>query len=744
MRWGRGDDGGRGEPVLPPLEETRTFAAEVALGDAARDARDWPGAALHYRAALKRDPAAIGIWVQLGHAVKEAGDPVAAEAAYRHAQSLDPGNADIYVQLGHVLKALHRRDEAIAAYAAALRADPEIQSARRELADLGARDALPAADSYPAERWRRLTAMAEVLAGGTAALRDWIGTSAYPLAAYDRFRRDIAIRPPPGALPTVVDGTLIILIDATSAAPFLLRATLRSLQDQSIGAWRATVIAPPAIRDHPVGSFATTDPRISFATAIEPTALEDGMRIVPLTAGTVLDPEALAWLAFAVDRTGAAAAFADEDQGVIDPSLGLVRDTPVLRGALDPVALCERTAPALVIADAALLRAARTDDQPFDALRRDVLLAAVGSAPHVARLLATTLHLPLVADGGRRSDDDAVPGRLGPAPSVAPPRAPVAPHDGRIAIVIPTRDSAIMLARTIESLRTTARDPARLDIVIVDNRSAEPETARLIDDLSARGIARPIAFDAPFNWSLASNLGAAASDAPTILFANNDIEMRSSGWDDAVLEALADPAVGAVGARLLYPDNTVQHGGMVFGLGNGGAEHEGRGQPGDEAGPDRRLVTPRTVAAVTGAFLAVRRGAFDAIGGFDAERLMIGHSDVDLCLRLREAGLLVRYCPAIEALHHEGATRGRNEKRADIAWDEGERADLIDRWGAALEEDPGISPYWAKGGVPFDGLREPGMREIVRHIDRTARSDCWRPSRRADQERAEWSPAALR
>jgi hypothetical protein len=125
--------------------------------------------------------------------------------------------------------------------------------------------------------------------------------------------------------------------------------------------------------------------------------------------------------------------------------------------------------------------------------------------------------------------------------------------------------------------------------------------------------------------------------------------------------------------------------------------------------------------------MGVRRSYFEQSGGFNAARLMVAHSDIDFCMRLRNRGLVIRYCADIEAIHHEGATRGINRTQSAIAWDEGERADLIARWGAALRDDPGVSPYWQRGDLPFAAYREPGMREILAHIDRSVRPWPWQP-----------------
>lgn len=593
------------------------------------------------------------------------------------------------------------------------------------------------ADFRPVAMWRRVAAIGEALSDAVVVARGLAGGATYPLAAYDRFRRDIPVRPPPGRLSA---GDVAVIVDAACAAPFLIRETLRSLQEQSVQDWHAIVLAPQRIRDHPIASFADIDRRFTF---VDPPAYQtpDQQQCLLVAAGTALDPETLSWLLFAADRTEAQVVFADHDHGVRDADLGPIRADPWLYGALDRAMLGSVPAPAIVMADRTLL--ARVDPviDGSDAWRRAILAASDGPAPHVARLLGTIVELPINARGGKAAGDDDLPGRLA-AVSFAPIVEPIAQRDDRIAVIMPTRDGADMLARAIETLRGTARAPDRLDIVVVDNRSVEADTQALLDQLEARGAARRYVFDKAFNWGLASSEGARASDAPAIVFANNDIEMLGSGWDDKVLDALADPTVGAIGVRLLYPDRTIQHGGVTFGMVPHHAEHEGRGVPAADPGPNHRLVVPRTVVAVTGAFMALRREAFEAVGGIDSV-MGVAHSDFDLCLKLREIGLTIRYCPAIEAIHYESVTRGFNSRKAEVAWDESERGDLMQRWGSAMMEDVGVSPYWARSGVPFEALREPSLVEVVRHIDRTARRLPWQPSRREEQEEAAWRPEAI-
>jgi len=737
MRWGKAEVRTK-LPSLPPLGSSHEFDTAVAAGDEARAQADWSAAAEHYRTAVEHDPRVTTIWARLGDAIKETGDAAAAEAAYRRAIALDPTSAGLRHQLGQALELQGRKRDATIAQAEATRLEPTPATNSDSLEHFGARQRMPDVDIRPTAMWKRTAAMGEALSDAIGAARSLAGGGAYPLAAYDRFRGDIPVRPPPGPLPEA--GSLTVLVDASRAAPFLIRETLRSLQEQSVQGWRAIVLAPERTRGHPVASFGDIDPRFSFADPQDFTAPAEG-RCLLVAAGVALDQQALAWLVFAADRTDAQLVFADHDHGVTDPDLGTTRADPWLYGALDRAMLDWAPVPAIVLAAAALVNKVKPVFDGSDAWRRSVLKASDGAAPHVARLLATIVELPLNARGGRPAPDDDRPGRLA-AVGFAPVANLVPERDDRIAVVIPTRDGADMLARAIETMRRTARSTERLDIIVVDNRSVDPATAELISDLESQGAARRHVFDRAFNWGLASNEGARASDAPAIVFANNDLEMLGSGWDDKVLDALADPTVGAVGVRLLYPNRTVQHGGITFGMVPGHTEHEGRAVSAADPGPNRRLVIPRTVGGVTGAFMAVRRDAFEAAGGIDTV-MGVAHSDIDFCLRLRELGLTIRYLPTIEAIHYESVTRGFNSKKADVAWDEGERTDLVTRWGSSMVEDVGVSPYWSRSGVPFEALREPSLVDVVRHIDRTARRFPWQPSRREAQEAAAWRPEAL-
>ena len=699
----------------------------IRIADAARGRRDWPAAAEGYANVLARAPRNGSVWVQYGHALKESGQIEEAANAYGRAVALMPDNADAHLHYGHALKMIGKREEAIATLATALQIDPDVDSAYDELVRLGVRDR--AGDAGVLAVRRRSVAAAESSARRTAeALKQAARYASYPKRSYDEFRRDFPIAPPPGRAPT---GEVLVLVDALDAVPALLRSTLMSLVNQAATGWQALVIGSPAIAAHPVGSFAHVEPRIRFMDAageladIDPTAT-----LVLLTAGTILDPQALSWFGMAAERTGAIVVYADHDEGHENWRDGLERWSPAFYWPYDPdffAAAAE--VPAVVLAAGHVFRsidaAAMLDAHDGEALRRALLLAAGGHgrAAHVPRLLSTKLALPEIAFHGKA--DPAIPAKL----AWKPARPTATLRDERIHVVVPTRDEAAMLERCVATLRERTARPDLLRITIVDNRSKNEDTRRLLTSGEAAGRFDFRSFDEPFNWSRANNLAVAGSDAGILLFLNNDTEMLTQGWDDRLRDRFEDRSIGAVGARLLYPDGAVQHAGVLLGVLDALPVHEALGADGTDPGPLGRWVTPRRVTAVTGACLGIRRDAFEQAGGFDERNLFVAYNDVDLCIRLREAGLAIVYDPLIELIHYESRSRGQAVTRSQIAWDHAERDTLHRLRGAAMLEEPSYNPHFPWPGVPFDGLREPTMTQIIQHIDRSADPFPWRPER---------------
>ena len=167
-----------------------------------------------------------------------------------------------------------------------------------------------------------------------------------------------------------------------------------------------------------------------------------------------------------------------------------------------------------------------------------------------------------------------------------------------------------------------------------------------------------------------------------------------------MVSIVLDPGIGAVGAKLLYPDRTLQHGGIVLGIG-GVAGHSHPGLPESEPGYFARMVLPQEVSAVTGACLAVRAEAFAACGGFDAEHLAVAFNDVDLCLRLRAAGYRNVWTPHARLIHHESKSRGAEDTPEKRARFEREIEVMRRRWGAELRSDPNYNPNLSRDAARY-------------------------------------------
>lgn len=288
-----------------------------------------------------------------------------------------------------------------------------------------------------------------------------------------------------------------------------------------------------------------------------------------------------------------------------------------------------------------------------------------------------------------------------------------------LSIIIPTRDNPDLLREALDTLLATADMPEMIEIIIVDNDSRAPSTRQLFSELASRPAIKIIPFPEAFNWSRANNLGASHASGDALLFLNDDTAMRTHGWDRILAALLHDPETGIIGARMLYPDDTMQHGGFVFGMDNG-PQHEGRWMPGDCAGPSGRWLATRQAPAITGAFMAMRAVTFLAAGQFDETSFSIDFADVDLCLRLRSLGLAVVYCGAITLLHHESVSRGLNLSRRQRKRMRQEHARLRQRWGSAVERDPGYHPAWTRTGCSYDGLRRLTLYDIMEHVSHSA------------------------
>jgi GT2 family glycosyltransferase len=267
-------------------------------------------------------------------------------------------------------------------------------------------------------------------------------------------------------------------------------------------------------------------------------------------------------------------------------------------------------------------------------------------------------------------------------PGKAPPLAPLpAPS---VTVIIPTRNGLELLRPCMEGVARTAYPS--LEVIVVDNGSDEPATLDYLRELEAAGI-MVLRLPGPFNYSFLNNRAVDCATGEFCCFLNNDIEVVDPHWLIHLVAQAQREDLGAVGARLLYPDQTIQHAGVVIGIG-GAAGHAHRLQPAADMGYFARAHLPQQVSAVTAACMLVSKEKFVAVGGFDEQEFPVAFNDVDLCLRLNERGWQCFYEPRATLVHHESLSRGRDDTPDKRLRFNGELAALRKRWLTDRRRDP--------------------------------------------------------
>jgi GT2 family glycosyltransferase len=270
-----------------------------------------------------------------------------------------------------------------------------------------------------------------------------------------------------------------------------------------------------------------------------------------------------------------------------------------------------------------------------------------------------------------------------------------------VTIIIPTRDKPDLLAACIDGLRRT--DYPRLELIIADNGSEDPNTLALFAQLRSDPSlpARILPCAGRFNYSAMNNAAAAIANGELLALLNNDIEIAHPDWLTEMASQALRPGVGAVGARLLFPNNTVQHAGVVLGVGSfdngpGVAGHFSLAESAHSFGYFGASVLVHEVSAVTAACMVLRKSVWHSVNGLDAESLAVAFNDVDFCLRLRARGLRILYTPYAELIHHESASRGDDLSPEHRARFHRECQTMRDRWAAQLDNDPFYNPNFSR------------------------------------------------
>ena len=265
--------------------------------------------------------------------------------------------------------------------------------------------------------------------------------------------------------------------------------------------------------------------------------------------------------------------------------------------------------------------------------------------------------------------------------------------------IIPTRNGLAVLRPCLSSLLSLTRYPD-FEVLVIDNGSDDQATLAYLSQLERKGRIRVLRDPSPFNYSALNNRAVEEVSGELICLLNNDIEVIDPEWlEELVVQALR-PGIGAVGARLLYPNRTLQHAGVLLGVG-GVANHAHLGMQADRPGYFFRAQLVQEMSAVTGACLLVRREYYQAVGGLDEINLTVAFNDVDFCLKLRELGLCNLYTPFSVLIHHESVSRGRDEQPEQAARFAKEVAWMQERWASVLKWDPAYNPNLSLASPDF-------------------------------------------
>ena len=266
-----------------------------------------------------------------------------------------------------------------------------------------------------------------------------------------------------------------------------------------------------------------------------------------------------------------------------------------------------------------------------------------------------------------------------------------------VTIVIPIRNRVDLLRTCLDGVAAT--DYPDVEVIVVDNDSDDPQTLSYLAALDpARH--RVVRHPGPFNYSAMNNRAVAGARGQLICLLNNDVEVLEPDWLATMAVQAMRKDVGAVGARLLYPDGRIQHAGVVIGVGNA-AGHAHRFVHPDEEGYFRRHALPQFTTAVTGACLLVQRERFEAVGGLDEHNFAVAFNDVDLCLRLNQRGWQSLYEPRATLIHHESVSRGFDRDVAGAARFAGELAALQRIWKTDEIVDPWHHPHLSRAAERF-------------------------------------------
>jgi GT2 family glycosyltransferase len=489
-----------------------------------------------------------------------------------------------------------------------------------------------------------------------------------------------------------------------------LQRTLDSVLEQIYPEWELLAHRPEdAELGATLDAYAAREPRISAALATSAGADDiassiltesTGRFVVTVSPGEALRPHTLYMLAVECNAyPDALMLYGDHD---IRDEAGVRRDPNFKPDwsaelALDPESMGAIAAISRDIAIAAAEPlASRQDFTPYGLLlgASDRLEPAlVRHIPHILSHLSAAA--PPAAGAGLEQTLASHLRRIGEPAEIRQSHGRLRIHweiadPPLVSLIVPTRDNATLLRGFLAGLLGRTAYP-RLEVILVDNDSLDPIAQRVLREAAADPRVSILPYSQPFNYSAMNNLAVERSRGEVIALLNNDLAVRDPHWLSEMVSCALRPGVGAVGAKLYYPNGTIQHAGVVTGM-CGIAGHPLRGTDGNLDGPHGLLRRVRTVGAVTAACMVLRRARYEEAGGLDEINLPISYSDVDLCMRLRARGYRIVWTPFAELTHLESASRGQDTDPANRARAEQEFDYMRRKWDPARNADPCYSP----------------------------------------------------
>ncbi len=499
----------------------------------------------------------------------------------------------------------------------------------------------------------------------------------------------------------------------------LLREAVDSVRKQIYSDWELCIAddasTNPGVREL-LRSLAAQDPRIKLvfrehnahivAASNSALAMATGEFVALLDHDDMIPRDALYWIAEAINRQPEAAIlYSDEDKIGPDGK----RCGPYFKSDWNlELFLSQNMISHLGVYRRSLVneiggfRPGYEGSQDYDLALRCVLKLQPSQIVHIPRVLYHWRILPgstalanseksYAQPAGQRALSDfliasGLGGRVESLPNgnyrVHPERPPAATM---VSLIIPTRNALGLVRQCIESILTRTSYP-NYEILLIDNGSDDPAALAYFSELEQHERIRVIRNSSEFNYSALNNRAVKQARGELIGLINNDIEIITPNWLDEMVGLALRPGVGAVGAKLWYPNETLQHGGFILGLG-GVAGHAHWGITRSDQGYFGRAAMTQVLSAVTAACLVVRKSVYEQVGGLEENHLKIAFNDIDFCLKLMEAGYRNVWTPYAEMYHHESATRGADDTLEKKTRFSNEVGYMHRRWGDQLRRD---------------------------------------------------------